>query len=407
MRKVVILLVSGFLFRQTPLFAVQPVFGGSWTLNTLTQFTPAFVFTIKSDLSLSLTFAETTVASRSIFTEAGYRWQSFSATAPFGVFDVFSELTFVPSVPRTDYWLTRMETSLAGVYITLTFLTECVASSEGFGSGIELRIATELPEHINLTITIDSGLEENLAEVYGWTFGSGYDIVPRLNLHSLTYTSTTIEVSGLKLDECKLTTTIKFTKAGFEACELEIIFAWKTCPLRFDLEIAFTPTEKRVVLYPTLSLYQNCLKMYLGVIPWALLPEASTISGLKVNGFGWSCQLASVVFSGIIGIGENLWRPRTATLDIPLRAYNYVVGPDPITAIHYVATPYTAVISWEYRAESVFAVDWYFGTDSTLFGLSLVTVEGKFAIFEGMALTLGAALGMTGTALSFSIGLTF
>ena len=403
-----LLLLSGLLFLgPARVIAFQPTVHGSWTLSGSVQFTPTFALNIRSDLGLGATLFGVTLTSKTTFTEGGYLRQGFTVDMPLGVFDIFSDLTFVPSVPRTDYWLTRMETSLAGVYMTLTFLVEHVAAFGEFGSGLELRLATEFPEHTALTITNEFGLEKNLAEVYGWTTGSGYDIVPRLNLHALTYTSTAIEVTGVKFGDYKLNATFVFTKAGFETCEFQAAFVAKTCPLRLDLTVTFTPTEKRVVVFPSVSVYGNCLKLYASVTPWALVPGSSTISGLVVNGFGWRCQLPSVVFSGLVGIADNLWRPRVAPSDIPLRAYNYIVGPDPLTAVHYLLTPYTAVFSWEFSGESYFAIDWYFGTDPSLFGISLVTLEWKSTAFDILTLSFGASFGSMGTTLSFSLTIAF
>lgn len=401
------LLIGSLFLIQARTTASQPTVHGNWALISIAQFTPAFAASLRSDLSLGVNFFDATLTSKTTFSEGGYLRQGFTVDVPLGVFDIFSDLTFVPSVPRTDYWLTRVETSLAGVYITLTFLVEYVAAFSEFGSGLELRLATELPEHTALTITNEFGVEKNLAEVYKWTTGSGYDIVPRLNLHALTYTSTTIEVTGVKFGDYKLDATFVFTKAGFETCEFQTIFVARTCPLRFDLTVTFTPTEKRVVVFPSVSVYENCLKLYASVTPWALVPGSSTLSGLTVNGFGWRCQLPSAIFSGLVGLGGNLWRPRVAPSDISLRAYNYIVGPDPLTAVHYLPTPYTAAFSWEFSGESYFAIDWYFGTDPALFGISLVTLEWKATVLEILTLDLGASFGSMGTVLSFSSTIAF
>jgi len=368
---------------------------GSWfmTLTLVPQSDP--VPALNAVLTISSSFAGVDWTSTSVFTKAGYYQQTFTVDTLIWVFGLHSTLAFAPTALRTDFWLTCVDTAMAGVFFTYTFLLEYVSAANDFGSGAELRVATELPGHISVVVTSLYGLEENLAEVYGWVPGSGYDIVPRPNLHTLTYTSTKLEVTGLKVGSCPLDLTITFTKEGFKSIFFDLRFAPTNLPIKFDLEVEITTSGKNVVLYPSVSLGQVCLEVYAHIVPWALTPDDATITGLSLDGIGLKCEIGPTVFSGLIAT-NNIYRPRTAISDIPLRARNYVVEPDPFLAVHYVKTDYDAVFSLERPNDNWFAVDFYFSkTIGGLFGFALITSEAGVQLCDQINFGIGAAFSVT------------
>lgn len=361
-----------------------------------------------SRLSLNYSVADLNLASTSLFTKAGYYQQSFTIDTSISLFDLYSTLAFVPAAVRTDFWLVRVDTAMAGIFFTYTFVLEYLSAANDFGSGAEFRIATQLPDHISIVITSLFGLEENLAEVYGWVYGSGYDIVDRPNLHAVTFTSAKVEASGLRVNSCPLDLTITFTKQGFESILFDLRFAPANLPIKFDLEVEFTVTGKSVVLYPSVSLGQVCLDIYAHIIPWALTPDGTSMTQLSIDGIGLKCEIGPTVFSGLIAT-NNIYRPRTAINDIPLRAHNYVVEPDPFLAVHYVKTDYDAVFSFEWRDESWFAVDFY--TSKTfwgLFGLALITAEAGAQLCDQINWEIAMAFGVAAPpTLTFALEIHF
>jgi hypothetical protein len=368
---------------------------GSWFMNVTVVPQSDPIGALNAVLTFSSSLAGVDWTSTSAFTKAGYHQQAFTVDTLIWVFDVHSTLAFLPTALRTDFWLTRVDTAMAGVFFTYTFLLEYVSAADDFGSGAELRVAAQFPDHVSVGVTNLFGLEENLAEVYGWVSGSGYDIVNRPNLHALTYTSTKVDLNGLKVGSCPLALTITFTKEGFKSIFLDLRFTPTNLPIEFDLQAEITTFAKAVVLYPSVNLGQACLEVYAHIVPWAFTLGDATMTGVSIDGIGLKCEIGPTVFSGLIAT-DSIYRPRTASSDIPLRARNYVVEPNPFLAVHYIKTNYNAVFSLEWPNDYWFAVDFYFSeTVGGLFGLALVTVEAGVQLCDQINFGIGAAFGVT------------
>jgi hypothetical protein len=356
---------------------------------------------LSSTLKFDFFSTKGNITSSSVFNkDDGYYSQSFGVDWRMGTLDIDSTLAFLPAVPRMDYWLTKTGAVMAGAYISTTLLVEYEAKEEVFGTGMEFVVSGETPTGMAIEVTTMFGMEEDLVEILGWQIGSGYDIVLTGRENSpcqLCYTDTTIEVSGLTVGCCKLDATAKLNgEEGFEYILFEFLLALEDLSLTFDVDLQYALQDKTITLTPSLGLGTACLDIYLDPIPLELDRDDNQITGLELKGVGiMDVDLgSSVTFSSLTALKGHLWHSKTATSNIPLRARDYILEPDPLDKVYYTETPYDEVISIECNDGLSFGFDFYFNMAESdkFFDVSLFTGEFKYRLCDQFTLGSGISV---------------
>lgn len=349
--------------------------------------------------------------SSSLFKKDSYYAQTFGAATSLGMVGVDSTLDFDPQEVRLNYFLAEADLTLADLNIGNTFLLEYTGDGSGFGSGYELELYGELPGGPKMYVTNLFGMEENEAEALEIVRGSGYTIktgssqAGSYGPSQLQYVSTTIEISELSLDCCNFMATTKFSEeSGFEHSILEFDLESETLPLKLDGKLKFTSQAKSIELDPKLDLDWACFDVYTDLstpddenLLTNSSSKTSTIGGLEIEGFGITgVKLGHVTFSSLTALEGNLNR-LTDQENMDLRAYDYVLDPDPVYSGLYTNTPYDEVISIEKsnRGDDLyFGADVYFdmsGSDS-LFDTALFTGAGNYDLSDQFTMGAGAAI---------------
>ncbi|GEM_PF-2389518 len=357
------------------------VVGGRWTSTLRLVWTPSLDIPFDSRLTVYGVFPGIDWRSTLKFTQDGIDTFAGSADWSAWVFDFGARVGFLAGDPRMDYLLLDVETMLAGVYLRAAFLLEYESINSAYGVGAELAAEGKIANGITIAVTSWFGLEENVVEQLGWQFGSGYDIIPRGKLANLSLTATEVELQGLSLCSSDLYLKARFTKpGGFQGLELEWSYPLELCSLDLEFRLALEVQTKSLSLRPSFQIPElGCLEVYVRVLPWQLLSGANAITGLVVQGFGIrsDCGDGTLTLAAKTALGGQLYRRRGAGTDIELRAWDYVVEPEPDQLVYYLPTPYWEVWTMQTRNEYyLFSVDLYFsrGTGG-MFSLGLVTAE--------------------------------
>ena len=396
LRGMVVLLTGVLLLSLFAPAKAAPI-SGSWASTITITYAPTFTISLGSIVAINGSFSGIAYRNTTVFNKDGLYSSAARANWTWWVLNFDTSLGLLGSVPRMDYWMFKTSTVLAGVSLNSIFLLEYESTSKKYGLGWQFMMGKDFGNGVSLEITNQFGLEENIAEELGWQLGSGYDITSRPEPNGLCYSTTWIEISGVSFCNSNADITAKFTgENGFDYLWATSDFQLDPWPLGFKVDLQFQLQTKSLRLRPYLRTKAGCVEFYLRVLPWQLTPGSSDITGIKVEGLKFTAkELTPFTFSVLEAFNGRLYRRRGAATDIELRAWDYVLSPDPLEQLYYVATPYQGVCTLEKRDEdSIISVDFYFeGRTGYLFDLALVTPEAQFRCCNSINLRTGLAIG--------------
>jgi len=99
--------------------AAPPILGGEWE-STISVEPPTEIWSIQTDCTVELEFAEWITAARTVFEDGAWENQDFEIVGSIGNIEVESDLRFEPFENRFDEWITEFEWESDEMTFTLT-----------------------------------------------------------------------------------------------------------------------------------------------------------------------------------------------------------------------------------------------------------------------------------------------
>jgi hypothetical protein len=280
----------GLLVMGMGVFAAS--LSGSWDTDVTiepqqTNFNDAI--SIASVLTVAYSVNGWTFASISNLDEGGWTDQDFVASGALGAFTLTSALGFDPVTPAFDSWNTTVDVTIAGVSFGADFT---LADSD-----VEL-ILTGAGVAGDITIGVEVTFGGIARDANGIIIIGGNNDVCDLDWANLKITL------GLPFCCTMIESTVEFDCAGFQNIELvaEGIIVPNLPFLVLDATLEFTLQTKTLTLSPRFDFGATaCFDIYIeqasttGVGPGTVV----TLDSITIEGFGISCDIGSVTFTGL------------------------------------------------------------------------------------------------------------
>jgi hypothetical protein len=325
MKKALVLSLAVVLGLGVASFA-QGVLSGSWNSSITIVPTPTAITAFDSEITVVYAISGWEFSSLTVLDLDGWTDQEFGFSGALGVFTLGGTLDFTPIPGAFDYLLLDGGVSIAGVSFGFTALLEGLEDVAGPATG-DLGLELTASGTAGL-VTVDVAV----------TFGD-IDIVPLENDDYVEYDHLGNDICDLNWNGVAIDVTFPFCCAevvgslafdceGFKsACfEVDNILIPNLPWLDIDAKVCFARAgdapdytyEKNFYLKPGFTLGTiACFNLYAYLdwnkptgLTWGPADDVISLTGITFKGFGLSCDIAGVTFTGLT------WLPETGQVGI-------------------------------------------------------------------------------------------
>jgi hypothetical protein len=289
----------------------QGVLSGYWNSEITIVPTPIAITAFDSEIFVQYAISGWEFSSLTVLALDGWADQEFGFSGALGAFTLGGTLSFTPIPGAFDYLLVNGGVSLAGVEFGITWLLEGLDDVGGGDTGdigVELT-ASGTAGAVTVDVAVGFGdigvLPLKVGALGHNTLGMGNDVC------DLDWNSVAIDVT-FPFCCAEITGSLAFDCEGFvSACfEVDNILIPNLPWLDIDAKVCFDRDgdapdytyDKSFYLKPGFTLGTiACFNLYayLDLATWGAADEPITLSSITFKGFGLSCDIAGVTFTGL------------------------------------------------------------------------------------------------------------